>query len=320
MQLLLAENSQLSLLIYYSSLPHLFPMSLRLSFANALFNRSSASRAVNATVFEQRRFLKRPPVNTSLLKEGRRTGALCMKVGMISVFDAHAVRRAVTILQLDSCQVVQVKTKELNGYDALQLGVGEAKVKKVKRAAMGHYAKAGVLPKRKLMEFRVSPDCLLPVGATIHAQHFVPGQLVDVCGISKGKGFQGVMKRWGFRGGPASHGNSLSHRIAGSTGCRQDPGRVFKNRKMAGRMGGDRVTVQNLKVMRIDPDRALVYIWGGVPGNNGTFLRITDAVKGPFFPSPPPIPTFVGEVGTGLIDAPLPAADPFAWKEVTNPF
>lgn len=185
------------------------------------------------------------------LTEGRRTGALAMKVGMLPIWDQWGERHAVTVLQLDSCKVVQVKSQELNGYTAMQLSVGEAKLKRVKKTIINHYAKAGLQPGRKLMEFRVTPDSLLDVGTTIHAQHFVAGQLVDVCGTSKGKGFAGGMKRWNFKGQTASHGNSLSHRVLGSTGMRQDPGRVFKGKKMPGHLGAERVTVQNLKVLKV---------------------------------------------------------------------
>lgn len=174
-----------------------------------------------------------------------------MKVGMVPIWDAWGAKHPTTVLQLDETQVIQVKTKETDGYTAIQLGVGEAKLKRVKVPQAGHYRKASVKPKRKLQEFRVTEDALLPVGTVIQATHFVPGQLVDVCGISKGKGFQGAMKLWNFKGGPASHGNSLSHRTLGSTGSRQDPGRVFKGKKMPGRMGSERVTVQNLKVMKV---------------------------------------------------------------------
>ena len=217
---------------------------------------------------------------------------MAMKVGMLPIWDKWGERHAVTVLQLDECEVVQVKREETDGYTALQLGVGEAKSKRVKISAMGHYKRANVKPKRKLAEFRVTPDSLLPEGTRIRALHFLPGQFVDVCGISKGKGFQGVMKRWNFGGGRATHGNSLAHRIPGSTGCRQDPGRVFKNKKMPGRMGGERTTMQNLRVMKIDPLRDLLFVKGTVPGNNGTFVRVVDAVKGPFYPSPPPFPTY----------------------------
>eukprot|EP00601_Ochromonadales_sp_CCMP2298_P034030 CAMPEP_0173355134 /NCGR_PEP_ID=MMETSP1144-20121109/17584_1 /TAXON_ID=483371 /ORGANISM="non described non described, Strain CCMP2298" /LENGTH=292 /DNA_ID=CAMNT_0014303785 /DNA_START=279 /DNA_END=1154 /DNA_ORIENTATION=+ len=244
-------------------------------------------------LLEQRRFIRRPALNTSQLTEGRRTGALAMKVGMIPVWDTWGTRHATTVLQLDNCEVVQVKTEETDGYTALQLGVGVAKPSRVKRSTAGHVGKAGVEPKRKLGEFRVSADALLPAGTLINALHFVPGQLVDVCGTSKGKGFQGVMKLWNFKGGKATHGNSLSHRVMGSTGNCQDPGRVFKGKKMPGRMGGDRITVQNLFVLKVDPQRQLLYVKGAVPGTNGNYVRIVDSVKGPFYPSPPPFPTFL---------------------------
>ncbi|RYG59811.1 50S ribosomal protein L3, partial [archaeon] len=207
-----------------------------------------------------------------------------------------------------------------NGYTALQLGVGEAKPQRVSLPLQGHFDKVGVKPKRQLQEFRVSPDCLLPAGSTVSAQHFVPGQLVDVCGISKGKGFQGVMKRWNFRGGAATHGNSVSHRVPGSTGCRQDPGRVFKNKKMPGRMGSDRVTVQNLKVVKIDPVKNLLYLHGAVPGNSGGFVRVVDAVKGPFYPSPPPVPTYTDKLSTHQLLAPLPDKDVGDYKEPDDPY
>lgn len=255
----------------------------------------STLRSGHAGAAGQLRFLRRPAENQSQLAEGRRSGALAMKVGMLSVLDRWGKKYPCTVLQLDECCVVQVKTNDTDGYTALQLGVGDVKAKRLGITRLGQFNKAGVAPKRKLQEFRVTPDCLIPVGTHIKAKHFVPGQLVDVCGITKGKGFQGVMKRWGFGGGRASHGNSLSHRTVGSTGQRQDPGRVFKGKKMPGRMGSERVTTQNLKVVKIDPARDLVYVHGCVPGNAGGFVRITDAIKGPFFPSPPPIPTYVFE-------------------------
>lgn len=259
-----------------------------------MFSHNTKLMVRNVPTLTCKRFLKRPAINTSQLQEGRRTGALAMKVGMLPIWDKWGERHAVTVLQLDDCRVVQVKNMEREGYVAMQLGVGEAKINRVKRPDLEHFKKANVIPKRHLQEFRVTPDTLLSVGTQIKALHFVPGQLVDVCGISKGKGFQGVMKKWNFSGGFATHGNSLSHRSLGSTGCRHDPGRVFKNKKMPGRMGSERVTVQNLKVMKIDPTRELLYVKGAVPGNNGTFLRIVDAVKGPFYPNPPPMPTFMG--------------------------
>jgi large subunit ribosomal protein L3 len=241
----------------------------------------------------QKRGLKRPPVNTSQLNAGRRTGALAMKVGMLPMWDKWGVRFTVTVLQVDNCFVVQHKTIENEGYEALQLSVGEAKTKNVRLPQRGHFFKSGVLPGRQLQEFRITPDAALPIGTQVKCTHFVPGQLVDVCGISKGKGFQGAMKRHNFSGGRATHGNSKNHRTLGSTGGAQDPGRTFKGQKMPGRMGGERVTTQNLKVMRLDPSRNVLYIKGAVPGPKGSFVRITDAVKGPFFPRDPPFPTFL---------------------------
>jgi large subunit ribosomal protein L3 len=210
----------------------------------------------------------RPAINTSQLTEGRRTGALAMKVGMIPLWDKWGERHATTVLHLDECQVIRVMTEETDGYTAMQLGVGEKKLRRVKITEAGQYLEkansipGGIKPKRKLMEFRISPDSMLPVGTKIQGMHFVAGQLIDVCGISKGKGFQGVMKRHNFRGGPASHGTSRNHRKPGSTGCRQDPGRTFKNKKMPGRMGSDRITTQNLKILKIDPIRDLIYVKG----------------------------------------------------------
>eukprot|EP01038_Epipyxis_sp_PR26KG_P007473 gene7473-10186_t len=280
-----------------------------------------ASLASTEILQQQRRGLKRPPVHTSQLSEGRRTGAIAMKVGMLAFFDKWGVRFPATVLQVDNCEVVQVKTVETNGYTALQLGAGEAKLSRVKVTELGHFKKAGVYPKRKLWEFRVTPDCLLDVGTKISALHFVPGQLIDACGTSKGKGFQGVMKRWNFKGGRATHGNSLSHRNGGATGGRQDPGRVFKNQKMAGRMGGERTTVQNLIILKIDPKRNLIFVKGAVPGTNGSFLRIVDAVKGPFYPSPPPFPTFLADPSQlDEMYAELSATDSGVFKAPDDPY
>lgn len=244
-----------------------------------------------------RSFAARPHVNTSQLKEGRRSGALAMKVGMLAIFDKWGEKVVVTALKLDNCQVVQVKKEETNGYTALQLGIGEAKNSRVNISKRGHFEKAGLsVINRKLMEFKVTEDMLLPVGTRIRAMHFVPGQLVDVAGITRGKGFQGVMKRHNFSGGRATHGNSLSHRVPGSTGQSQDPGRTFKGKKMPGRMGGKRRTIQNLKIVKIDHGRDVIYIKGCIPGANGTFVRLVDAVKGPFYPEEPPKPTFLGKM------------------------
>lgn len=237
---------------------------------------------------------------------------------MLAEFDDWGIRHELTVLIVDGCQVVQVKEAAEHGYSAVQVGVSDAKVKNVTKPLRCHFEKAGVAPKRKVMEFRVKPEALLPVGTSILASHFVPGQLVDVCGTSKGKGFQGGMKRHNFKGMRATHGVSVSHRALGSTGQCQDPGRVFKGKKMAGRMGVDRITIQNLKVYKIDEARNLVYVKGHVPGNAGGFVRISDAVKGPNFPAPPPFPTFVPEEGAALdrvLYAPAAPDDPLAPKD-----
>jgi large subunit ribosomal protein L3 len=185
----------------------------------------------------------------------------------------------VTVLSLDGCQVTAQRTKDKDGYTALQLGAGTAKVKNVTKALRGHYAKALVEPKRRLAEFRVTEDNLIAVGAELTADHFVAGQAVDVTGVTVGKGFQGGMKRWNFGGLRATHGVSLSHRSLGSTGNRQDPGRTFKNKKMAGHLGQENVTTLNVTVFRIDVERGLILLKGAVPGTEGTYVRIRDAVK-----------------------------------------
>jgi large subunit ribosomal protein L3 len=208
-----------------------------------------------------------------------RTGVIAQKVGMTRLFTEEGNHVPVTVLKLDQCQVVAVRTAEKDGYSAVQLGIGKAKVKNVSKAQRGHFAKAKVEPKRKLNEFRVAKDAVLEVGAEITAAHFVAGQFVDVSGVTSGKGFQGVMKRWNFAGLEASHGVSISHRSHGSTGQRQDPGRTFQNKKMAGHMGVDRITTQNLKVVGTDVDKGLILIAGAVPGSAGGYVRVTDAVK-----------------------------------------
>jgi large subunit ribosomal protein L3 len=208
-----------------------------------------------------------------------RSGVIAQKLGMTRVFTEAGEQVPVTVLKLDNCQVVAQRTAEKNGYTAVQLGVGLAKVKNTSRALRGHFAKASVEPKRKMAEFRVSPENLIDVGAEITADHFVVGQFVDVTGTSIGKGFQGVIKRHNFGGGRATHGNSVSHRVHGSTGQRQDPGKVFKGKKMAGHMGDERVTTQNLKIVRTDVDRGLIMIEGSVPGAKGGFILVRDAVK-----------------------------------------
>jgi large subunit ribosomal protein L3 len=208
-----------------------------------------------------------------------RTGLIAKKLGMTRRFNDAGVHIPITVLKLDNVQVVQQRTEEHDGYNAVQLGWGQAKVKNVSKPMRGHYAKAKVEPKRKLTEFRVAADALVDVGQEISASHFVAGQIVDVCGISIGKGFAGGMKRHGFSGLRASHGVSINHRSLGSTGQCQDPGKVFKGKKMAGQMGNVRVTTQNLEIVDVDDDRGLILVRGGVPGSKGGFVRITDAVK-----------------------------------------
>ncbi|MEQ1716330.1 MAG: 50S ribosomal protein L3 [Hyphomicrobium sp.] len=208
-----------------------------------------------------------------------RSGVLAQKVGMTRIFTDSGEHIPVTVLKLDNLQVLSHRTVEQNGYTALQLGAGTRKPSRLTKADRGNFAKAEVEPKRKMVEFRVSPDNLIEVGAEITADHFVPGQFVDVTGTSQGKGFQGAMKRWNFGGLRATHGVSVSHRSHGSTGQRQDPGKVFKGKKMAGHMGDERVTTQNLIVAKVDVARGLVMIRGAVPGSKGGWVLVRDAVK-----------------------------------------
>ena len=208
-----------------------------------------------------------------------RSGVIAQKIGMTRVYNDAGEHVPVTVLRMENCQVVAQRTQEKNGYTAVQLGVGLAKVKNTTKPMRGHFAAASVEPKAKLAEFRVSPENLIDVGAEITAEHFVAGQKVDVTGTSIGKGFQGVMKRHNFGGGRASHGNSVSHRSHGSTGQRQDPGKVFKGKKMAGHMGATRVTTQNVEVVSTDADRGLILIRGAVPGSKGAWIYVRDAVK-----------------------------------------
>ena len=208
-----------------------------------------------------------------------RSGVIAQKVGMTRVFTDAGEHVPVTVLKVDACQVVAHRTKDKNGYVALQVGVGKAKVKNVSKAERGRFAVAKVEPKQKLAEFRVSEDAMIPVGAEITADHFVAGQFVDVTGTSTGKGFAGGMKRWNFGGLRATHGVSVSHRSIGSTGGRQDPGKTFKNKKMPGHLGVERVTTQNLRVVQTDPERGLILVEGAVPGVAGGWIQIRDAVK-----------------------------------------
>ncbi len=261
------------------------------------------------------------PSNTAQQMDGspgrtRRSGLIAVKVGMTQEWDHWGARIPLTVLWVDDCQVVQVKRPETDGYLALQLGCGAKRPKQVPGTLRGHFSAAGVPIKRKVAEFRVTPDALLPVGFSLLASHFIAGQYVDVTGTSIGKGFQGVMKRWGFAGQPASHGNSLAHRGAGSTGGCQDPGKVFKGKKMAGRMGGKRRTVQSCHVWRVDPQRNLIYVRGQVPGHKGNFVFVQDAVRKQAHDQPPlPIPSILeGEVGEVTV-ADKQGTDPFEYKE-----
>jgi large subunit ribosomal protein L3 len=208
-----------------------------------------------------------------------RSGVIAQKVGMTRVFTEAGENIPVTVLKLDNVQVVAQRTQEKDGYTALQLGAGKAKVKNTTQPQRGHFAKASVEPKRKLVEFRVDPANLIEVGAEFTADHFVAGQFVDVTGTSIGKGFQGAMKRWNFGGLRATHGVSVSHRSPGSTGQRQDPGKTFKGKKMAGHMGNERITTQNLKVVKTDVERGLILVEGAVPGPNSGWIIVRDAVK-----------------------------------------
>jgi large subunit ribosomal protein L3 len=208
-----------------------------------------------------------------------RSGVIAQKVGMTRVFTEAGAHVPVTVLRLANCQVVAHRTMDKNGYVALQLGSGTRKVKNVTKAERGNFAIAKVEPKRTVTEFRVSEDAMIPVGAEITADHFVPGQFVDVTGTSIGKGFAGGMKRWNFGGLRASHGVSVSHRSIGSTGGRQDPGKTFKNKKMPGHMGVDRITTLNLKIAQVDVERGLILIEGAVPGAKGGWITVRDAVK-----------------------------------------
>jgi large subunit ribosomal protein L3 len=208
-----------------------------------------------------------------------RTGLLARKLGMTRIFTEDGNHVPVTVLAVDNCQVVAVRLPEKDGYSALQLGVGAAKVKNVSKAQRGHFARAKVEPKARLAEFRVPGDAVVEVGSEITAGHFLPGQRVDVVGTSIGKGFAGAMKRHNFGGLRATHGVSVSHRSHGSTGQRQSPGKTFKNKKMAGHLGAERVTVQSLEVISADAERGVLMLKGAVPGSKGGYVLVKDAVK-----------------------------------------
>ena len=235
-----------------------------------------------------------------------RTGVIAKKVGMTRLFQADGRHVPVTVLQLDDVQVIGRREMDRDGYTAVQLGAGKAKAKNVAKPQRVAFGKAEVEPKVRVAEFRVAEDALLDVGAHISADHFVPGQLVDIAGVTQGKGFAGAMKRWGFGGLRATHGVSVSHRSHGSTGNRQDPGRVFKNKKMAGHMGARNRTQQNLEVVRTDPIRGLLFIKGSVPGHKGSWLTVQDAVKLPR-PDAAPYPAGILE-GRKLEELEVPEA------------
>jgi len=236
-----------------------------------------------------------------------RSGVIAKKVGMTRLFMEDGKQVPVTVLQLENLQVVDQRTAERDGYTAVQLGAGSVKAKRVSKAMRGHFSAAKVEPKRKVAEFRVSPDNLIPVGEEISAEHYVPGQKVDVAGTSIGKGFAGAMKRHNFGGLRASHGVSISHRSHGSTGQCQDPGRVFKGKKMAGHMGAVRVTTQNLEVVKTDADRGLIMVKGAVPGSKGGWVTIKDAVKKKL-PENVPFPAALKSAAAPAAEAPAEEA------------
>lgn len=246
-------------------------------------------------------------------KQSRRVGLLAQKMGMMEVYDEWGHKFAVTVLQVDRCQVVAVK-KELSpsGRVGVQVGSGIAKPKRVAKPQRGHFDRAGVDYKKRTAEFAVTPDAVLPLGLELGVEHFVPGQHVDVCGLSVGRGFQGVMKRHGFKGQPATHGTSLTHRSLGSVGA-LGQGKIFKGKKMPGRMGGKRRTVQSLQLFRTDADRGLLYVRGSVPGKSGSWIRVTDAVRKA--PTPDlPFPTRVtprSEDEPAVLTAPKAERSPF---------
>ncbi|GBQ05712.1 50S ribosomal protein L3 [Saccharibacter floricola] len=208
-----------------------------------------------------------------------RTGLIARKLGMSRLFKEDGTHVPVTVLHLDNVEVVDARTKERDGYTAVQLGLGTAKAKHVTKANRGHFARAKVEPKQKLVEFRVAEDAVLEPGTKLSVNHFIVGQKVDVTGRSKGKGFAGVMKRHNFAGLEATHGVSISHRSGGSTGQRQDPGKVFKGKKMAGHLGDERVTTQNLEIAAVDEERNLIMVRGAIPGAKNSFVLVRDAIK-----------------------------------------
>ncbi len=244
-----------------------------------------------------------------------RTGVIARKMGMTRLFTDDGVHVPVTVLALETNQVVAQKTAEKDGYVAVQLGAGSAKVKNLSKPERGHFAKAEVEPKAMLAEFPVAADALVAVGSTISADHFVVGQMVDVTGATQGKGFAGAMKRWGFGGLRATHGVSVSHRSHGSTGQRQDPGKVFKNKKMAGHMGDRQRTQQNLEIVMTDAERDLLFVRGSVPGSKGGWLLVRDAVKA----ARPAAAPYPAAVKTAAAAQPVASDGPAAETEVQEP-
>jgi large subunit ribosomal protein L3 len=235
-----------------------------------------------------------------------RSGVIAQKLGMSRLFTEDGQHIPVTVLKLENCQVVAHKTADKDGYTALQVGAGAIRLKNVNKAERGHFAKANVEPKRKLAEFRVSPENLIEIGAEITAEHFVAGQYVDATGTSIGKGFAGGMKRWNFGGLRATHGVSVSHRSIGSTGQRQDPGKTFKGKKMPGHLGAETVTTQNLEVVKTDADRGLIMVRGSIPGSKGGWIHLRDAVKRKL-PDSAPFPGAIRKPSAPAASAPAQA-------------
>jgi large subunit ribosomal protein L3 len=237
-----------------------------------------------------------------------RTGLVTKKLGMTSVYNAEGVENSATLLQLEQCQVVSLKTRAKDGYTALQLGIVDAKASRLSKPLRNHFAKAKVAPKKKLVEFVVAEDAMLDVGTELTVNHFVPGQYVDAQGTTKGKGFAGAMKRWNFAGLEATHGVSVSHRSHGSTGQRQDPGKTFKGKKMAGHLGQETVTVQNLQIISVDEAQGLIVVAGAVPGAKNSYVKLYDAVKKGRHPNAPyPAGVKKSEAKAEVQDAPAQA-------------